>query len=332
MVAVSLSLVLSALPLAALAGHKPSARHHKSRMSHKASPAKRTSYTLTDKWQGQSFFDGWSFYSDADPTNGYVTFLDKDAATSAGLAYVQDDNTTILAVDNYTTVAEGGNRNSVRISTDNTYDSGLFIADFWAMPHGCSVWPAWWSAGPDWPNNGEIDVIEGVNDQTKNQYTLHSSSGFSLDTAVADFTSSVLGTTCASSDGDNSGCAFADDNDNSFGQGFNMIAGGVYAHLVDDDGIKMWHFARGSVPDDITAGNPDPSTWPTPSANFPSSGGDVASHFKEQSLTLDITICGDWAGSSYTSSTCPGTCAQAVANSTNFDYAQWKINYIAVYQ
>lgn len=155
----------------------------------------------------------------------------------------------------------------VRISTDKTYDNGLFIADFWAMPHGCGVWPAWWSAGPDWPNNGEIDIIEvrvrskwgaasgllirsllffwiqGVNDQTKNQYTLHSSSGFSLDTAVADFTSSVLGTTCASSDGDNAGCAFADDNDNSFGHGFNEIAGGVYAHLVDDDGIKVswWH-------------------------------------------------------------------------------------------
>lgn len=31
---------------------------------------------------------------------------------SAGLAYVQSDNTTVLAVDDYSTVAEGGNRNS----------------------------------------------------------------------------------------------------------------------------------------------------------------------------------------------------------------------------
>lgn len=58
----------------------------------------------------------------------------------------------------------------------------------------------------------------------------------------------------------------------------------------------MWHFARGSIPSDLEAGTPDPSTWPTPSANFPSSGGDIASHFKDHSLTLDITLCGDWAG------------------------------------
>lgn len=58
MVAAALSLVLSALPLAALAGHRPSARHqHLSRMAHKSTPAKRASYTLQDKWQGQSFFE-----------------------------------------------------------------------------------------------------------------------------------------------------------------------------------------------------------------------------------------------------------------------------------
>lgn len=42
----------------------------------------------------------------------------------------------------------------VRISSKRTYNHGLFIADFFAMPHGCSVWPAYWSVGPNWPSAG----------------------------------------------------------------------------------------------------------------------------------------------------------------------------------
>ena len=31
------------------------------------------------------------------------------------------------------------------------------------MAYGCAVWPAYWSVGNQWPNDGEIDIIEGVN-------------------------------------------------------------------------------------------------------------------------------------------------------------------------
>ena len=49
---------------------------------------------------------------------------------------------------------------SVRIQTKKTYNSGLFVADFFAMPHGCAVWPAYWTVGDgDWPNTGEVDII-----------------------------------------------------------------------------------------------------------------------------------------------------------------------------
>jgi hypothetical protein len=43
---------------------------------------------------------------------------------------------------------------SIRIVSKKTYDNGLFIADFRSMPHGCGTWPAYWSSGPNWPNQG----------------------------------------------------------------------------------------------------------------------------------------------------------------------------------
>ncbi|KDQ61523.1 glycoside hydrolase family 16 protein [Jaapia argillacea MUCL 33604] len=286
-------------------------------------------------YQGQNFFDGWDFFTGQDPTHGTVQFLSQQDAATAGLAFVQGDGTVVVGVDNTTVLPVGTPRQSVRISTTKTYNKGLFIADFSAMPHGCSVWPAWWSVGPNWPQGGEFDVVEGVHNQATNQYTLHTSDGCTLDTAVQAaneaFTGQVLGTECASSGGDNAGCGILDTDTTSYGHGFNIIDGGVFAHLWDETGVKMWHFTRADIPQDLTAQNPNPSSWPTPSASWSSSTCSMDDHFFDHSLVLDITLCGDFAGPTYASSGCPGTCATAVADPTNFDFARFIINYVAVY-
>ncbi|THH15236.1 hypothetical protein EW146_g5219 [Bondarzewia mesenterica] len=334
------TLILAALPLAALATshsqetvRRKRQHRHVSRLQSRAS-----SYTLQEKYQGQSFFDNFNFFTGNDPTNGQVNYLSQTDATNAGIAFVQSDNTTVLAVDNTSQLASGAKRNSVRISSKKTFSKGLFIADFYAMPHGCGVWPAWWSSADPWPVAGEIDVIEGVNNQLFNQYTLHTDDGCTLDNnppttdGLAAFSANILGTQCASGAGSNAGCAFSDTRNTSFGEGFNRLAGGVYAHEWTNSSIKMWHFQRNEIPADITSGNPDPSTWPTPAAFWSSATCDISSHFYNHALTLDITLCGDWANGAYASSGCPGTCSDAVANPSNFNYAKWKVNYIAVYQ
>ncbi|KAJ7130649.1 glycoside hydrolase family 16 protein [Mycena epipterygia] len=321
------TLALLALPLAALAVPHSEIRRH-SNITHLQS---RTTYTLKDHFTGNDFLN-WDFFSASDPTHGNVNYLSKADATAKGLAYVQADGTTVLAVDSKSTLKPGANRDSVRISSPNSYNFGLFITDVFAMPHGPTVWPAYWTVGPDWPNGGEIDILEGVGDSTTNQITLHTSAGCSLATSDASqFTGKPTATTdCQSDNGQNNGCGITVSSPDVYGHAFNMIAGGVYAHIVADSGIKVWQFPRTAIPADITAQKPNPDNWGKPVAFFSSSSCNIADHFKNHVLTFDTTLCGDWAGAAF-----PGgqsACAAAVANPSNYDTAQWMLNYVSVYE
>ncbi|RDX49175.1 glycoside hydrolase family 16 protein [Lentinus brumalis] len=327
---VSVVLTLAASGSALMPHHGAHTRRHNN-IGHAVSYVPRSSgYKLVKEYAGKSFFDGWDFFTDADPTHGLVQFVGGDEASK--LAYVQDDGTVVLAVDQSNDLVNG-NRKSVRITTKDTFDRGLFIADIYAMPHGCSVWPAYWSlgAGAPWPQHGEIDIIEGVNEQVQNQITLHSGDDCTLDRA-ADALANKLGFTCTSSNGNNAGCAYQQKENTTYGHGFNMQAGGVYAHTLEADGISVWFFDRSAIPADITAQTPDPSSWGTPTAYFPNTSCDIATRFQKQQLIFDITLCGDWAGPAYSQGNCPGTCADAVKDASNFDVAQWKIASVRVYQ
>ncbi|GLB41673.1 putative glycosyl hydrolases family 16 [Lyophyllum shimeji] len=289
-------------------------------------------FTLTDMYTGTGFLNGWDFFTGADPTQGSVRYLSKAEATAKGLAFVQKDGTTVLAVDDKNFLPIGAPRDSVRISTKKQYNGGLFIADFFAMPHGCSVWPAYWSLGPVWPQDGEIDILEGVHNQPTNQYTVHTSAGCTLSTGNVQVASKVLGKQCASSANSNTGCGFLDTDTRTYGRGFNLVAGGVYAHLWNGDGIKVWHFARNEIPNDIKNKAPNPSSWGPPVAFWSSSSCDMASHFRDHKLVLDTTLCGQFGGATFSKDGCPGSCAQAVTDPNNYKFAKWKLNYIAVYQ
>jgi hypothetical protein len=173
----------------------------------------------------------WTFFTGSDPTGGNVNYQDQSDAESEGLAYVDySDDTTVLAVDSTSTVAAGGNRNacvmtvltiiyalthnhSVRITSPNSYNGGLFVMDAVKMPVGCSTWPSFWTVGPNWPYGGEIDIVEGINDQTRNQMTLHSgtSNACTIDTDDSyQYTGSVISTNCYSTEDSDSGCTVMD--------------------------------------------------------------------------------------------------------------------------
>lgn len=299
-------------------------------------------YSLKDDYSGDAFFQQMDFFTESDPTDGLVSFQSMESANSTGLAgFIAADNQTskavYMAVDSTTIAPEG--RGSVRVQSQETYNHGLFIIDIAHMPGGiCGTWPAFWLVGADWPGNGEIDIVEGVNDQASNIMTLHSAAGPVINSNV-DFAGQITTTNCdvnAPDQSKNAGCSITDTSDLTFGSGFNTAGGGVYATEWTSTAIKIWFFPRGQIPDDIASSTPNPDSWPTPRSVFQ---GDfnMDDHFKNQQIIFDTTFCGQWAGQTWSSvgscSQLAPTCEEYVTNNPSaFADAYWAVNTLQVFQ
>ncbi|KAI8082170.1 concanavalin A-like lectin/glucanase domain-containing protein [Thamnidium elegans] len=282
---------------------------------------------------GSNFINFFNFYTGADPTHGFVQYVDQSTAAANNLVYMQGEQ-TIIKTDN-TTVTPGG-RPSVRLESKSTYNYGLFILDLEHMPVGCGTWPAFWMFGDNWPNQGEIDIIEGVNEQTTNSVALHTSSGCTMEGVPRPQLGNVKTPNCdvnAPGQGANEGCAVSSGDTRTYGRGFNENKGGVYAtRWTEGQGIQVWFFTRSSIPGDITSNNPNPDTWGLPVAAFPFQSC-PANKFKDLKIVLNLTFCGDWAGGVYGNSGCPSTCVDFVKNTPSaFGEAHWKINSLKVFQ
>lgn len=122
-------------------------------------------------------------------------------------------------------VANG--RQSVRITSNNTYADGLFVFDILHTPYACGIWPALWLTDPsNWPEHGEIDVMEAVNmGEWGNQATLHTSSGCNMGVKRKE-TGTALYKTCYWESHDESGCGVKGAK-TTYGPEFNAQGGGV---------------------------------------------------------------------------------------------------------
>ncbi len=298
-------------------------------------------YTLSQDYTGRAFFDGFDFFTDADPTNGHVKYIDKENANNSGIAGLMSSNTinnaVYLGMDAVNEAPEG--RRSIRVQSQKAFNRGLFIADIAHMPGGiCSTWPAFWLVGPNWPTSGEIDILEGVNDQTSNTFAMHTGPGVVV-SKDASFTGQLVTPNCdvnAPGQDKNVGCKFSTNDTTTYGKGFNEIGGGVYATEWTSSAINIWFFPRTAIPADIVQGNPQPSeNWGLPRAAF---GGDfkVDDHFKDLNIVFDTTFCGDWAGKVWAQSGCASqapTCEEFVTKNTSaFREAYWAINSLKVFE
>ncbi|KAI6715743.1 hypothetical protein JHW43_001690 [Diplocarpon mali] len=294
-----------------------------------------SNYWLVDTYNSENFFSSFDFFTGTDPTHGYVNYQSQASAATSGLININKGQ-IYMGVDHTTVNPPSPGRASVRVSSQKAYNHGLFIADIAHMPGSiCGVWPAFWLYGPNWPSNGEIDIIEGVNIQSTNIITLHTSGGCSINTAGSQY-GTVLGSSDCHYNNGNGGCSVTTTTANAYGGSFNDNGGGVYAMQWDSSGIYVWFFPRGHIPSDIARGAPVTGDWGAPVVAFNGgSGCDIDSHFANQHIVFDTTFCGDWAGAVWGSGSCAGlgSCEGYVgANPGAFAPAYWTVNSVKVYQ
>jgi hypothetical protein len=144
-------------------------------------------YSTTMLNASTNFFDGFDFQTFDDPTHGYVDYVDQNTGKNGGLVGYQN-NQVYIGVDKTNNVQDWERgRKSIRLSSKRVLNgNNLVIIDLEHMPttsgltnkpRGCSLWPAFWTVGPNWPNSGEIDIIEYVNTDSTVATTLHTNGG-----------------------------------------------------------------------------------------------------------------------------------------------------------
>ncbi|KAF8814678.1 endo-1,3(4)-beta-glucanase [Phlegmacium glaucopus] len=295
-----------------------------------------TPYTQRDSYTGAQFLNGFSFQAIADPTHGRVNYVDAQTAASRNLTFSSADHFVLRADSSTFLSASGPGRNSFRILSNNQYTTSVMVFNIRHMPQGCGTWPAVWTVGPNWPNEGEIDILEGVNDQGVDQVTLHTSPGCSMPASRAQ-TGISTGNNCDTAATNNAGCGVQVDDGRSFGPSFNQQGGGWFAVERTSSFIKVWFWPRtaNNVPEDVLhgAGTVETASWGTPRAFFPSTNCPISSKFGPHNIVINLTFCGDWAGAVYGSSGCPSTCVDFVNNNPSaFVDAYFDIAWLKVYE
>ena len=170
-------------------------------------------YKILELQEGDAFWNYYNFYigPDSAGSNGYLNYIGRETAFEIGIANVsveaiQVDNVSATTrrraqegtpAANATDAApeetetfvymssaptEKGPRDSIRLEGKRRFNRGLFIIDLHHMPAGCGVWPAFWLTDEaNWPVNGEIDIVEGINYQSVAKTALHSTQVCKMD-------------------------------------------------------------------------------------------------------------------------------------------------------
>mmetsp|Transcript_52221 Transcript_52221/g.154132 ORF Transcript_52221/g.154132 Transcript_52221/m.154132 type:complete len:370 (+) Transcript_52221:61-1170(+) len=276
--------------------------------AHGCSERSGKDYHLKWRAQGRSFFDGFEFLT-RDENHGAVEYLDRSAARAAGVAQAHPTHAIVglgASLGNF-------KRQSAKIATRQTWKYFLAAVRYTKMPHGCGIWPAVWTHAPSagWPDGGELDLLEYVND-LPSRVSFHTghSNRCRLDAALLYKRGCTpmpdlneMGYDCVTAYPDRLGCA---PNKVPVWPGALWSQRhGVLAVEWTEGFVKVFRIPEGEIPEDLQADAPRPDSWgrwliayfpfAASERRSPGSCPDPANVMAPQQLVFNIGLCGDWA-------------------------------------
>ncbi|GAA5956289.1 hypothetical protein JCM3765_005619 [Sporobolomyces pararoseus] len=313
-----------------------------------ASSADAKTYKLSQSLTGTKLLNAFTWQTGQADNGGIAMYNSLASAKQKGLVKVDKSGAVQLRVS---TQQYQNLRDSVRLVSKQTFSGGgLFVFDVNNIPAAQGAWAALWFTGSNWPQQGEIDVIEGVHETTMNALSTHTSSGCSMQTSGFYGTFMMQGpqkNDCDARATNSQGCGVRSKSKVSYGPAFNKKGGGVYALQWSSSGIKIYFWPRNSIPSDIKSGKPKPSSkWGQPHFLNSASSCNPFKKFSDLMLVINVNLCGQWAGSLWGSSlsyagqaqspqsiTGHSTCESFVQNNGHaFKNAYWGINSIKIYK
>ena len=123
-----------------------------------------------------NFLENYEFLNgtDSEGSGGYVYYVDKGKAEREGILAYKEGEGEEPSILMASKASKSGPRYAIRLEGKTRFQRGLFVLDLEHMPAGCGTWPAFWMVDEEaWPKNGEIDIVEGVNMQSRVKTALH---------------------------------------------------------------------------------------------------------------------------------------------------------------
>lgn len=307
--------------------------------------------------QGKSFFDQWEFDT-ADHNNGAVEYVTRDQAGPLAQAF----STHAVIRTGEKSSSSSLKRQSVKLLSKKKYTHFLTAMRFSHTPFGHGVWPSFWTTGDNWPNEGELDILEYAGEDAA-KMSFHTGTGANkckLDQALLNKPGcpafpdqNGMGYNCETDYPAKLGCApFRDGVQRFTGEEWAQNPGVIAAEYTDAY-IKVFWFPESQIPGDFASDAPQPDTWDKWIVSYypfadsqASSPGSCAAPLGAQQIILQIELCGDWASKVFghpTKATCQDKdasdagdcCTQFIMDSANDKYlherAHFNISWVKVY-